>query len=421
MKRSAVWILALCLGLLLAGCRQQPEARLTFAVGGAPAELDVWEEFVRRFSVQTGIAVEMLRQPTDSNQRRQGLLIPLKSSQADPDVFLMDVVWLAQFSASGWLLPFDEAAAEFFPRVLDLVDRHGGELVALPVNVDAGLLYYRQDLLDRYGFVGPPATWAELVAQARTVQTGERSEHPGFWGYVWQGAEYEGLICNFLEVAASAGGEIVEDGNFVLDRPANRQALAFLTGLIHDEPISPPNTFTQMKEEEVREAFQGGRALFERNWPYAWAQHQAPSSPVAGKTGIAPLPHFPGEESAATLGGWHIGISRYTDRPEQARELVRYVTSFAVQKEMALRLGWNPGRRDVYRDPQVLAELPYLEQLRGIFDHAVARPVLPYYTQVSQVLQRHLNAALAGWVPPEEALRQAQAEIEAVTARYRLH
>jgi multiple sugar transport system substrate-binding protein len=422
MKRPAVCFLGLCLGLLLAGCRQQPEARLTFAVGGAPAELDVWEEFVERFSEQTGIAVEMLRQPTDSNQRRQGLLIPLKARQADPDVFLMDVVWLAQFAASGWLLALDEAAAaESLSRVVELIDRHDGELVALPVNVDAGLLYYRKDLLERYGFAGPPATWAELAAQARTVQSGERPEHPGFWGYVWQGAEYEGLVCVFLEVAASAGRGLVEDGIFTLDRPANRKALAFLTGLIHDEPISPPNTYTQMKEEEVREAFQSGRALFERNWPYAWAQHQAAGSPVAGKTGIAPLPHFPGQEPAATLGGWHIGISRCTDRPEQARELLRYVTSFAVQKKMALRLGWNPGNRDVYHDPQVLAELPYLAQLRGIFDHAVARPVLPYYNQVSEVLQRHLNAALAGWVSPEEALRQAQAEIGTVAARYRLH
>jgi multiple sugar transport system substrate-binding protein len=421
MKRSAVWILALCLGLLPTGCRQR-EARLTFAVGGAPTELDVWEGLVRRFSEQTGIAVEMLRQPTDSSQRRQGLLIPLKARQADPDVFLMDVVWLAQFSASGWLLPLDEAAAaEFLPRVVELVDRHDGDLVALPVNVDAGLLYYRRDLLDRYGFAGPPATWAELVTQARAVQKGERPEHPGFWGYVWQGAEYEGLVCNFLEVAASAGGGIAEDGNFALDRPANRRALGFLTGLIHDERISPPSTYTQMKEEEVREAFQSGRALFERNWPYAWALHQAPGSPVAGKIAIAPLPHFPGGESAATLGGWHIGISRFTDRPLGARELVRYITSFAVQKEMVLRLGWNPGRRDVYRDPRVLSEIPYLKQLRGIFDHAVARPVIPYYNQLSQVLQRHLNAALAGWVPPQEALRQAQAEIEAITARYRLH
>jgi len=420
MKRSTIWILGLCLVLPLFGCRQQPEARLTFAIGGAPAELDVWEELVQRFSEQTGIAVEMLRQPTDSNQRRQGLLIPLKARQADPDVFLMDVVWLAQFSASGWLLPLDEDVSDqFLPRVVDLVDRRGGNLMALPVNVDAGLLYYRKDLLKRYGFAGPPATWAELASQAGTVQAGERGEHSGFWGYLWQGAEYEGLICDFLEVAASAGGGIVENGRFVLDRPANRRALAFLTGLIHDEAVSPPNTYTQMREEEVREAFQNGRALFERNWPYAWAQHQSAGSAVAGKVGIAPLPHFPGGEPAATLGGWHIGISRYTDTPEQARALVRYVTSFPVQKEMALRLGWNPGRRDVYRDPRVLAELPYLGQLREIFDHAVARPVLPYYNQLSQILQRHLNAALAGWVPPEEALRKAQAEIEAVTARYR--
>jgi multiple sugar transport system substrate-binding protein len=412
-------VLMLCLLLLLSGCRRKPAARLTFAVGGAPAELDVWEEIVRQFTEQTGIAVELLRQPTDSNQRRQGLLIPLKARQPDPDVFLMDVVWLAQFADSGWLLPLDEDAAPFWPRVVRLVDRRGGKLLALPINVDAGLLYYRKDLLKRYGFAGPPATWGELLREARTVQSGERRHHPGFWGYLWEGAEYEGLVCSFLEVAASAGGGIVEDGKIRLDRPANRRALAFLTALIRRARISPPNTYTQMREEEVRRAFQSGRALFERNWPYAWALHQAAGSAVAGKTGIAPLPHFPGQESAATLGGWHIGISRYTDRPAQARALVRYLTSDAVQKEMALHLGWNPGRRDLYHDPRVLAALPYLRPLRRVLAHAVARPVLPYYGQISRILQRHLNAALAGWVSPGKALRQAQAEIGTVTARYR--
>ncbi len=422
MMRGVHWLPGLCLALLLIGCQEQSKAHLTFAVGGAPAELDVWEELLHQFTEQSGIAVEMLRQPTDSNQRRQGLLIPLKARQPDPDVFLMDVVWLAQFSASDWLRPLDEsAAAHFFPRVLDLVDRHDGRLVALPVNVDAGLLYFRTDLLQRYGFSTPPATWEDLARQAKTVQQGERAKHPGFWGYVWQGAEYEGLICDYLEVAASNGGGLAEKGRLVLDRPGNRTALTLLSGFIHQASISPPNTYTQMKEEQVREIFQSGRALFERNWPYAWPLHQAEGSPVAGRTGIAPLPHAPGESSAATLGGWHVGISRYSDAPEQAQALVRFITSFAVQKQMALRLGWNPGRTDVYADPEVLAALPYLEQLRGIFAHAVARPVLPYYTQVSQVMQRHLNAALAGWVAPEQALKQAQAEIDALTVRYHPH
>lgn len=222
-------------------------------------------------------------------------------------------------------------------------------------------------------------------------------------------------------MTASADGAIADGGVFVLDQPSNRQALSLMVGFIHRETISPPNTFTQMKEEEVREVFQNGQALFERNWPYAWPLHQAEGSPVAGKTGIAPLPHFPDGVPAATLGGWHVGISKYSDRPEEAHRLVRFIVSDAVQKELALRLGWNPGRSGVYRDPAVLQWLPYLGTLREIFDNAVARPVLPYYNQVSQVVQRHLNAALAGWVSPEESLRQGQEEIEAVTARYRVH
>jgi len=419
-------LLLLLLLLLPAACSRRQEPTLTFAVGGAPAELDFWERLLAQFMAETGIAVEMLRQPTDSDLRRQGLVIPLQAGQDDPDVFLMDVVWLAQFAASDWLRPLtpmmrreglDEEV--FFQRVVDLVDRRQGELVALPVYIDGGLLYYREDLLRRHGFSGPPATWPELAEQALRIQEAERRERPGFFGFVWQGAQYEGLICNFLEFAAANGGGILGPGGEVaIDTGANREALAFMRDLIHRLRISPPSTYTEMKEEEAREAFQQGAALFERNWPYAWSLHHREGSPVAGRVGIAPLPRFPGGRSVAALGGWHVGISRHTDAPEAAWRLVSFLTSYAVQKQLALHLGWNPGRRDLYRDPQVLADLPHFGELREVFDHALPRPVVPYYTQLSEVLQRRLNAVLAGREAPAEALAAAQREVRDIAQRY---
>ncbi len=259
-------ILALLLCLTLAGGCSRREAKLTFAVGGTPDELQVWEAIIADFQRQSGLQVELQRQPTDSDQRRQLLVIPLAAHQPDPDVFLMDVVWLAQFAASGWLLPLDEQLRRagldedlFFSRVMELVDHYRGRLVALPVYVDGGLLYYRRDLLARYGFAGPPATWEELLAQAKRVQAGERSKQPRFFGFVWQGAQYEGLICNFLEFAASnRGGIIGKTGALAIDSPANRQALQFMAELIHRYRVSPPNTYSSMREEECREYFPGG-------------------------------------------------------------------------------------------------------------------------------------------------------------------
>lgn len=414
--------LALC-ALPLAACGPPPEPAVTFSVGGAPDELAFWEELIEEFQRESGLRVELIRQPTGTDQRRQGLVIPLQSGQSDPDVFLMDVIWIPQFAASGWLAGLSGLSAvdpgDFFDRVVDLAGTYRGRLVALPVYVDGGLLYYRKDLLEKYGYARPPETWPELREYSLRIQEGERRENPRFYGFVWQGAQYEGLVCNFLEYAGSAGGGIfLKDGRIAVDLPANRRALEFMRSLVAGDPVSPPNTYTEMKEEEVRAFFGGGRAAFERNWPYAWALHQEEGSPVRGRVGIAPLPAFPGGESASTLGGWHVGISAFTDLPKESRRLVEYILSFPVQKRLALRLGWNPGRTDVYRDPEVLAAAPHLAELREVFQNTLPRPALPYYTLFSEILQRYLNRALSGRIEPAAALAAAEREAGKIVDRY---
>ena len=300
----AVWTLAL-LCVFQAGCKMaaQPGV-LFFAVGGAPSELVFWEEVARDFSQSHGVRVEILRLPADTDQQRQSLIVSLDAGLANPDVFLMDVAWVGFIRASGWLYPlsgFDPSP--FFPRILHLVDIFQGELVALPVYMDAGLLYYRRDLLDRFGIKHPPGTWEELLRQAERVQAAVRKDRADFYGFVWQGAQYEGLVTNFQEFAGEKGGFVASDQGdrqFVVDTPQNRRALTFMHDLIWKYKVSPPATYTEMREEQTRLAFQDGGALFERNWPYAWALHQQPGSPVRGKTGVA-LPPAP---SGGTVTFW---------------------------------------------------------------------------------------------------------------------
>jgi multiple sugar transport system substrate-binding protein len=404
------------------------EARtITFSVGGGSADFFFWEKLMRDFEAKTGIHVELLRQPMDTGLHRQSLIVPLSTRKTDPDVFLMDVAWLAQFAASRWLMPLDTTFTKggcgdrdvFFPHILALADTYEGELVALPVFIDGGLLYYRVDLLRKYGLGDPPRTWDELLRYAKKVQQGERRTNPGFFAFVWQGAQYEGLICNFLEFAGKDGSFAVKDAVVSVDTPENRKALRFMGDLIHRHGVSPPDTYTEMKEEEVRRFFQSGNALFERNWPYAWALHEAEGSPVRGKTAIAPVPSFTPGHSVSTLGGWHAGISRYSDAKPESVRLLCFLTSYEVQKKLALTLGWNPGRKDVYDDPDVLDRMPHFRHLRAVFENARPRPILPYYTQLSEILQRHLSAALSGRSSPGEALSAAQREMQAVVSRYR--
>jgi multiple sugar transport system substrate-binding protein len=422
--RRAVLFLAMVL-VTASGCQKKAH-ELVFAVGGAPSEVDYWEKLVGEFESQSGIAVKMLRQPTDTDQRRQSLVIPLKAKKSDPDVFLMDVAWVGQFAASGWLLPlkpyverdqFDTSA--LFRPVVEQVDIYGGELQALPVYVDCGLLYFRKDLLEKYG-CSVPETWDELLQCSEKIQSKERESNPQFYGFVWQGAQYEGLVCCFLEFITSNGGKILsENGNAVLTSEQNVRALQFMMDLIHKQKISPPNTFTEMKEEEVRMFFQNGNAAFERNWPYAWKLHESDDSPVKGKVGIAVLPEFEGGRHAATLGGWHIGISKFSDSEDEAWRLVQFILSYETQKNLILNLGWNPGRKDVYDDREVGEKMPQMEIVKRALEYAVARPILPSYTQVSEALQRSVNAALSGRMEAAAALAQAEKEVKNILRTYR--
>ncbi len=410
-------VLNLC--ILGAGCKGGEQGKVVFFVGGAPHELDAWESLVKDFERETGISVELLRQPSDTTQQRQGLIVSLGAKLRNPDVFLMDVAWVGLFAHSKWLEPLDNIdVSPYFEEIIRTVDTYRGDLIALPVYMDGGLLYFRRDLLQENQISGPPATWEELLAASLKVQAERPKGNSDFHGFVWQGAQYEGLICNFLEFAGSKGGFVLRDSEVILDTAENRQALQFMHDLIWKYGVSPPNTYTEMKEEEVRISFQEGEALFERNWPYAWKLHESEGSKVKGKTGIAPLPGPAPGQSVSTLGGWHIAISRFSDAKASALKFVKYVTSYEGQKKMVLRLGWNPGRRDLYEDKSVLEKMPFFKDLGDIFVRARARPAVPYYTQISDIAQRWINAVLAGRIEPRDALQQAEREIAALLARY---
>jgi trehalose/maltose transport system substrate-binding protein len=425
-KRVAFLIVlfGLFLSLTLLACSKSVP-RLTFWVGGAPQEIDCWQRLVDEFTARTGVPVEVIRQPSASGQRKQGLVLALGARRPDPDLFLMDIVWVDQFVRSGWLTPlngfFNQDSLQpaiFFDRIVDAVDRYGGKYFALPAFLDVGVLYYRTDLLHRYGYDSPPATWKDLLDQAVPIQQAERRRRPGFNGFVWQGAQYEGLVCTFLEFAKTHGGGFVRNGRLDLARPENRAALQFMRDLIHRYGISPPNTYTEMREEEVRQAFQRGNALFERNWLYAWRLHQREGSPVRGKIGLAALPHAPGDSPAAALGGWHFGISKYSDAKEQAWRLAAFLLSKEIQKRLLMQLGWYSCRKDVYTDPEVRREVENIDRLQDVVAHAVSRPQRPYYDLLSRVIQRYANDCLAGRIDAGSALARMQQESEQIEAFY---
>ena len=389
-------------------------------VGGTSKTFAFWEKTIGNFKEETGIDVRMIRSATQTEMRKQQIFIALRGQKADPDVMVMDIAWIGQLSASGWLEPLDNYdidTSAFFNNIVKLADTYNNQIIGLPLFIDAGLLYYRKDLLEKYGYSTPPETWLQLSEMALHIQKKERGDNPDFWGFVWQGAQYEGLICNALEFFGSVGGGFFNNNNVpIFNSDENTRALQFMTDCINKKKISPPNTYTDMKEEETRRIFQNGNALFQRNWPYAANRHNEEGSPVKDLFGIAVLPHFPEGKSVSTLGGWHIGISRHSDRKKDAFAFVKYITSHEIQKDMAMELGLNPGRKDVYESRELKSG--FFDALKEVFLTAVPRPAVPYYSQISLVLQKHINDAISGNQNPGEALKNAQQEIEEIIKTY---
>jgi multiple sugar transport system substrate-binding protein len=406
--------------LLLAGCIQQersaaaPNAPVTIVFKHSKlfGDPQAFTALIRRFEERhPAIRVRAEVLPATSDEQYQFYVINLRAGSTDFDVFALDVIWVAGFARAGWLAEVSEllppaAHHEFFPGPMNAV-RYRDGVYAVPWFIDAGLLYYRKDLLEKHR-IAPPQTWDELVRAAQTISARE----PNVYGFIWQGRQYEGLVCNALEYMWSAGGDVLRDGRVVLDSPANRRALAFMRALVHETGVSP-ELVTTTTEEPARRIFGDGRAVFLRNWPYAWSLFEQPGSPVRGKVGVMVLPHFPGHESAATLGGWQLGINRHSRRAEAAAQFVRFMTSAEAQKALALANGLNPSRRALYSDAELIRAQPHLAPLRAIFERARPRPVTPYYVRVSQVLQSELSAVVAGIKTPPAALATAQQQVEA--------
>ncbi|MCI0594890.1 ABC transporter substrate-binding protein, partial [Chromohalobacter sp.] len=319
---------------------QAHAADLTISCGAVGAELTLCKEGVAAWEEKTGHSVDVVSTPNSSTERLSLYQQILSAQSGDIDVMQIDVVWpglLANHLVDLREVGGKDIADGHFQTIVDnnTVD---GRLVAMPWFTDAGVLYYRKDLLDKYERE-VPETWQQMTATAEVIQQGERKAgKDGMWGYVFQGRAYEGLTCNALEwVASYGGGSIVDDqGEITIDNPRAAAALDQAAEWIGN--ISPKGVLNYT-EEEARGVFQSGNAVFMRNWPYAWALAQSESSDVRGKVGVTMLPHGPKGSSAATLGGWNLAVSKYSKHPELAVDLVEFLTSEAEQKRRAIQGG----------------------------------------------------------------------------------
>jgi multiple sugar transport system substrate-binding protein len=408
-------VLALVL-LTLVGCTSgQPERGpvLVFKYARILGSADPLPALLRSFeAAHPGVRVKGEALPWTSDDQHQFYVINLEGRSPGFDVMMLDCIWVPEFARAGWLLDLttrigpDELAPYFSSTVAAAT--YGGRVWALPWNFNVGLLYYRADLLAKYGF-RPPDTYEELIEQVGRIRAGERD--PKLEGYVWQGKQYEGLVVNVLEAFWAHGARLLADDGEIFPDPARAaDALRFLRRLI-ETGVSPAWT-TAADEELSRRAFGDGHAIFLRNWPYALDLFHGKDSAVRDKVALAPLPgRARGERGFGSTGGAHLGVSRRSRHPDLAVALARHLTTESAQRAIALGAALSPTRQALYRDPELVRERPAMPQLLALALAGRPRPVTPYYLLLSATVQPEFSAALVGVKPPERAIADARARL----------
>ncbi|MFE2553448.1 ABC transporter substrate-binding protein [Streptomyces sp. NPDC059355] len=394
-----------------AGAASAGRGPLTLVTAGdltdyLPPLLDDWND------AHPGERVTLVELPDSADETRAQMISELRSGRDRFDVLNIDVAWTSEFAAAGWIAPLDRGRFPLDAFLRPVVDTatFDGRLYAVPYVTNAGLLYYRKDILDREG-EQPPRTWAELARQARTI-----APKYGLDGYAGQFLPYEGLTVNVTEAVHSAGGSILRDdgARVTVDSDAARTGLRFLADGVRDGWIS--RDALGYKEEESRQAFQDGRLLFLRNWPYVYADAGASGSKVAGRFGAVPLPG-PDGPGTSVLGGSDLAVSSHARHPASAADLISYLTSERVQRQVLTKGSLPPVRAALYEDPELVRAYPYLPTLRQSVLSAVPRPKSPRYDQVSLAVQAVAQDVMALRQTPEQAAARLARELGPLSRR----
>lgn len=396
-------------------------ATVTLACGGTGPDFEFCKRNGEEWAKKTGNTLKLFSQPSSTTDSLALYRQLFAAKSSDIDVIVVDVVWPGVIKDHLLdLKPYSKGAEkEHFPAIVanNTVE---GKLLGMPWFTDAGLLFYRKDLLEKYA-LKPPGTWDELAAAARKVQDGQRAAgSPDFQGLVFQGKAYEGLTCNALEWVYSHGGGTIIDakGDITINNPNAVKALQTAASWIG---TIAPNGVLNYAEEDARGVFQNGNAMFMRNWPYAWALSQAADSPIKGKVGVIPLPKGgSGGHNAATLGGWQLSVSKYSKAPAAAADLVMFMTSEAIEKERAIKGSYNPTRPALYKDKDVLNANPFMGQLYDVFTSAVARPATVTalkYPEVSQAFWDATHDVLSKKTSAADSLTRLEGKLKQVKRR----
>jgi multiple sugar transport system substrate-binding protein len=341
---------------------------------------------------------KLLELPAAADEQRRLQIQRLEAESPECDVLGMDVIWTTEYAGQGWLLDMTDAVDkrkdEMIPSTVETA-RWDGKYWAMPFNTNAGFIYWRTDEAGDQ----PPESWEAMYEAAKQDN-----------GIVYQGARYEGLTVNFLELLYSAGGDVVNEDatKAIADSPEVREVLTFMRKGIEDG--AAPKAVTTYMEPESERAFTSGNSTFLRNWPYVYAL--AKDSKIADKFQVSTFPSYGGSKGAGVIGGYNLAISAFSKNPEGSLAFINAATSPEAQEIQATKASLPAVLTDTYDDPQVKKALPFAAELRDAVEQARPRPVTPVYPQVSQAIYDNVYAALQGDMSPDEAATKMNDDIQ---------
>lgn len=414
MKRIAAFATALVGTTMLAWSSFAVE--LSIVHGSVGRDQEILRKQLDKFEAETGHTVTIVSMPESTTDQFGQYKLWLAAQSSDIDVYRLDVIWAPQIADHFIDLNphVADIKADFVAGAIES-QTVGDKLVALPMFLGAPALYYRKDLLEEHG-EAVPETWQQLTATAQKIMDAERAAgNDDMFGFVFQGAAYEGLTCDAQEwIVSFGGGRIVEnDGSIKINNPKAAEALKLAASWVGT--IAPEGVLNY-KEEDARGVFQSGNAVFMRNWNYAYALAAGDDSAVKGKFAVTTLPSGgEGLPSVATLGGWHLGVTKYSENQAEAIELVRFLNNYENQKERAIVTSRPPTLNAVYEDPDVAREQEFIPLWKPVVDGALPRPSAATkrkYNEVSSEFWTAVHNTMSGNGTAEENLAKLEAKLK---------
>src|SRR5829696_449727 len=378
-------------------------------------------KLVNKFNKEKISKLEALHRemPASSNAYYDKLRTEFQAGTSDISVVGVDVIWPKQFAPQNWIMDLSDrfpasAQKEFIPVTISVAEYEDG-VFAVPwcSCPDAGLLYYRKDLLDDSGIPSPPETWSELEEMALQVSKEAGVQN----GFVFQGSNYEGGVCNALEYIWTHGGNVIDDDeNVVIDSPEAAAGLATYNRMI--ESGAAPEAVANWTETESSANFYNGDSVFIRYWPslYGGFGDTETTKIKPEQIGIAPIPvDKPGNPTYSCLGGWQMAIYANTEIEEDAWKFIEFMTSEESMRERVIIGGYDPSRKALYDDPEIAKATPVVKLAKDVLlKNVKSRPVTEYYGDMSLEMAEQFNSALKGDISPEEAVKTLQESLSQI-------